>query len=45
MLTLQHLAFSRSAFALGALHAAEWISAKGRERRVYSMAEVLGLRF
>ena len=44
MLTLGHLAFSRSAFALGALHAAEWISAKGRERRVYSMAEVLGLK-
>jgi 4-hydroxy-tetrahydrodipicolinate reductase len=45
MLTLEHLAFSRSAFALGALHAAEWITAKGRERKVYSMAEVLGLRF
>jgi len=44
MLTLEHIAFSRSAFALGALHAAEWISAKGRERRVYGMAEVLGLR-
>jgi 4-hydroxy-tetrahydrodipicolinate reductase len=44
MLTLEHLAFSRSAFALGALHAAEWISAKGRERKVYSMADVLGLR-
>jgi 4-hydroxy-tetrahydrodipicolinate reductase len=45
MLTLEHLAFSRSAFALGALHASEWISTKGRERKVYSMAEVLGLRF
>ena len=44
MLTLEHLAFSRSSFALGALHAAEWVSAKGRERRVYGMADVLGLR-
>jgi 4-hydroxy-tetrahydrodipicolinate reductase len=43
MLTLEHLAFSRSAFALGALHAAEWVSAKGREPRVYGMADVLGL--
>src|SRR6266480_3933943 len=44
MLTLEHVAFSRSAFALGALHAAEWVTAKGRERRVHSMAEVLGLK-
>jgi 4-hydroxy-tetrahydrodipicolinate reductase len=43
MLTLEHLAFSRSAFALGALHAAEWVSAKGREPKVYGMADVLGL--
>jgi len=44
MITLEHLAFSRSAFALGALHAAEWVTAKGRESRVYGMADVLGLR-
>jgi 4-hydroxy-tetrahydrodipicolinate reductase len=44
MITLEHLAFSRSAFALGALHAAEWVSAKGREPRIYGMNEVLGLR-
>jgi 4-hydroxy-tetrahydrodipicolinate reductase len=43
MLKLEHLAFSRSAFALGALHAAEWVSAKGRKPRVYGMAEVIGL--
>jgi 4-hydroxy-tetrahydrodipicolinate reductase len=43
MLTLEHLAFSRSAFALGALHAAEWVSAAGREPLVYGMADVLGL--
>lgn len=45
MMTLEHLAFSRSAFALGALHAAEWVTAEGREPRVYGMADVLGLRF
>ena len=44
MITLEHVAFSRSAFALGALHAAEWVSAKGREPRVYGMADVLGLK-
>jgi len=44
MITLEHLAFSRSAFALGALHAAEWVSAKGREPKIYGMADVLGLR-
>jgi len=44
MITLEHLAFSRSAFALGALHAAEWVTAQGRERRVYGMADVLGLK-
>jgi 4-hydroxy-tetrahydrodipicolinate reductase len=44
MITLEHLAFSRSAFALGALHAAEWVTAKGREPKVYGMADVLGLR-
>lgn len=44
MITLEHLAFSRSAFALGALEAAEWVAAEGREPRVYGMADVLGLR-
>jgi 4-hydroxy-tetrahydrodipicolinate reductase len=44
MITLEHLAFSRSAFALGALHAAEWVSEAGREARIYGMADVLGLR-
>ncbi len=44
MITLEHLAFSRSAFALGALHAAQWVSADGRQPRVYGMADVLGLR-
>jgi 4-hydroxy-tetrahydrodipicolinate reductase len=45
MLTLEHVAFSRSGFALGALHAAEWVTEKGRAPRVYSMADVLGLKF
>ena len=44
MITLEHVAFSRSAFALGALQAAEWVTAKGREPRVYGMADVLGLK-
>jgi 4-hydroxy-tetrahydrodipicolinate reductase len=44
MITLEHLAFSRAAFALGALHAAKWVAAEGRERRVYGMSDVLGLR-
>jgi len=44
MITLEHVAFSRSGFALGALHAAEWVTVKGREPRVYSMADVLGLK-
>jgi 4-hydroxy-tetrahydrodipicolinate reductase len=43
MITLEHVAFSRSTFALGALQAAEWVTAKGREPRVYGMADVLGL--
>jgi len=44
MITLEHLAFSRSAFALGALQAAEWVTARGREKKVYGMADVLGLK-
>jgi 4-hydroxy-tetrahydrodipicolinate reductase len=41
MLKFEHLAFSRSAFAQGALLAASWV-ARGREPRVYSMLDVLG---
>jgi 4-hydroxy-tetrahydrodipicolinate reductase len=44
MITLEHLAFSRSSFALGALQAAEWVTAEGREPKVYGMADVLGLK-
>jgi 4-hydroxy-tetrahydrodipicolinate reductase len=43
MLKLEHLAFSRSAFARGALHAAEWVAMPGRLPKVYGMEEVLGL--
>jgi len=42
MLRLEHLAFSRSAFASGALHAAEWLS-QGRDPRLYTMNDVLGV--
>jgi len=41
MLKFEHLAFSRSAFAQGALLAASWIS-RSREPRIYSMLDVLG---
>lgn len=41
MLKFEHLAFSRSAFAQGALLAAVWIT-QDREPRVYSMLDVLG---
>ncbi len=41
MLKLEHVAFSRTAFATGALLAAEWVS-MGREPRIYSMLDVLG---
>lgn len=44
MITLEHLAFSRSGFALGALHAAEWVAQDGRAAKVYGMADVLGLK-
>jgi 4-hydroxy-tetrahydrodipicolinate reductase len=43
MLKLEHLAFSRSAFAQGALLAAGWI-AQSREPRMYSMLDVLGFK-
>lgn len=42
MLRLEHLAFSRSAFSLGALLSAEWLSS-GRTPGVYGMLDVLGL--
>lgn len=41
-LTLTHHAKSRDAFALGALHAAKWVST--RRPRLYDMQDVLGLR-
>jgi len=41
MLKFEHLAFSRSAFAQGAILAAAWI-AQNREPRVFSMLDVLG---
>lgn len=42
MLRIEHTAFSRSVFAQGAIHAAEWIS-KQTEHRIFSMEDVLGL--
>ena len=42
MLKFEHLAFSRSVFSEGALLAARWVT-QGREPRVYSMQDVLGL--
>lgn len=42
MLRIEHTAFSRNVFAQGAVYAAEWLS-KQTERRVFSMADVLGL--
>jgi 4-hydroxy-tetrahydrodipicolinate reductase len=41
MLKFEHLAFSRSAFAQGALVAASWV-VKSRDKSVYSMLDVLG---
>jgi 4-hydroxy-tetrahydrodipicolinate reductase len=42
MLRIEHVAFSRSVLAQGAVHAAEWIS-KQTEARIFSMEDVLGL--
>jgi 4-hydroxy-tetrahydrodipicolinate reductase len=42
MIRIEHIAFSRSAFAQGALYAAEWIS-KQEEAKIYSMDDVLAL--
>ncbi|MEM0314340.1 MAG: dihydrodipicolinate reductase C-terminal domain-containing protein [Candidatus Bathyarchaeia archaeon] len=41
MITVKHVAFSRSIFAQGALIAAEWIMKQTRPG-IYSMEEVLG---
>ena len=42
MLRIEHIAFSRSALAQGAVYAAEWIS-RQTQPRIFSMENVLGL--
>jgi 4-hydroxy-tetrahydrodipicolinate reductase len=42
MLKIEHVAFSRSAFAQGAIYAAEWISSQ-TQPKIFSMEDVLGL--
>jgi len=42
MISISHMAFSRNAFALGALHAVEWVM-KQKQPGVYSMEDVLGI--
>ncbi|MEM2099480.1 MAG: 4-hydroxy-tetrahydrodipicolinate reductase [Candidatus Bathyarchaeia archaeon] len=42
MLRIEHVAFSRSVFAQGAVYAAEWLS-RQNEARIFSMEDVLGL--
>lgn len=42
MLRIEHIAFSRSVFAQGAVYAAEWISRQAQPR-IFSMEDVLGL--
>lgn len=42
MLRIEHVAFSRSVLAQGAVYAAEWISRQD-EARIFSMEDVLGL--
>jgi len=42
MLKIEHVAFSRSVFAQGAVYAAEWVSRQS-EPRIFSMEDVLGL--
>ena len=42
MLKLEHVAFSRSALAQGAVYAAEWLS-RQTQPRIFSMEDVLGL--
>ncbi len=40
MIRIEHIAFSRSVFAQGALYAAEWIC-KQKEPRIYTMEDIL----
>ncbi len=42
MLRIEHVAFSRSVLAQGAVYAAEWLS-KQTEAKIFSMQDVLGL--
>ncbi|MEM3050920.1 MAG: 4-hydroxy-tetrahydrodipicolinate reductase [Candidatus Bathyarchaeia archaeon] len=42
MLRIEHVAFSRSVFAQGAVYAAEWLG-KQTQPRIFSMEDVLGL--
>lgn len=42
MIRIEHTAFTRDVFVDGAVTAAEWLS-KQKERKMYSMADVLGL--
>jgi 4-hydroxy-tetrahydrodipicolinate reductase len=42
MLRIEHVAFSRSVFAQGAVYAAEWISRQS-EPKIFTMEDVLGL--
>ena len=42
MLKIEHVAFSRSVFAQGAVYAAEWLSSQ-TQPRIFSMGDVLGL--
>ena len=42
MLRIEHVAFSRSVFAQGAVYAAEWIS-KQSQAKIFSMEDVLDL--
>jgi 4-hydroxy-tetrahydrodipicolinate reductase len=42
MLRIEHIAFSRSVFAQGAVYAAEWLS-RQTQPRIFSMEDVLGL--
>jgi 4-hydroxy-tetrahydrodipicolinate reductase len=42
MLRIEHIAFSRSVFAQGAVYAAEWLSHQ-TQTRIFSMEDVLGL--
>ena len=43
MLRIEHIAFSRSVFAQGAVYAAQWLSRQS-ELRIFTMEDVLGFR-